>query len=163
MDNQSTKKPAYRSALTGAILFSVLILLLNTIPDNIVLVAVVAVAFHIVLFPVVAALPSTSWARAAGYGWLILDIAANIMYINGIEEPTCTALRYGAHIPAIIWIFVSSFHCNRMMQIAGLPLCIIMGSYSFIAPWAPSWMLYPAMVLLVIWLLLSAKFLYKNK
>jgi len=29
---------------------------------------------HVLLFPVVAALPAPKWAKAAGYGWLMIDI-----------------------------------------------------------------------------------------
>jgi hypothetical protein len=110
---------------------------------------------------VVAELPSTDWARAGGYGWLVLDIAANIMFLNGVEEHTTTALRYGAHIPAILWIITSSWKCNRAIQIVGILQATIMGSYSFIAPWAPMWILYPAMILLIAWLFLSGRFLSK--
>ncbi len=157
----STRKFASGASYLGAALFALLIILFNTMPQNIVVIAVVAVAFHVVLFPVVAELPSSDWARAAGYGWLILDIAANIMQVNGVDEHTCTALRYGAHIPAIIWIIISSLKASRIMQGVGFAQALIMGSYSFVAPWAPMWMLYPAMVLLIIWLLLSGRTLAK--
>jgi fatty acid desaturase len=162
MESQtSTRKFASGASYLGAALFALLIILFNTMPQNIVVIAVVAVAFHVVLFPVVAELPSTDWARAAGYGWLVLDIAANIMQVNGVDEHTCTALRYGAHIPAIIWIITSSLKASRIMQVVGFAQALIMGSYSFVAPWAPMWMLYPAMVLLIIWLLLSGRTLSK--
>lgn len=162
MENQtSTKKFASGASYLGAALFALLIILFNTMPHNIVAIAAVAVAFHVVLFPVVAELPSTDWARAGGYGWLVLDIAANIMQLNGVDEHTCSALRYGAHIPAIIWIITSSLKANRTTQAVGLVQALIMGSYSFVAPWAPMWMLYPAMVLLIIWLLLSGYTLLK--
>jgi hypothetical protein len=155
----SSKKIASTFAYVGAVLFTLLIVLFNAMPQNFVPISVVAVAFHLVLFPVVAELPSTEWARAAGYGWLVLDIASNIMLLNGVDEHTCTALRYGAHIPAIVWIITSSLKCNRSMQIVGITQAFIMGSYSFVAPWAPMWILYPAMVLLIVWLVLSGRFL----
>ena len=159
METQSTKTASV-AAYAGAFLFTVLVILFNTIPQHI-SVPVVAVAFHVVLFPVVAALPSANWARAAGYGWLVLDIAANIMYLNNVDEHTTTALRYGAHIPAVIWIITSSLKGNRLMQVTGILQAVIMGSYSFIAPWAPTWFLYPAMVLLIIWLFLAGRHLSK--
>jgi hypothetical protein len=34
------------------------------------------VAAHLLLFPVVAALPAPPWARAVGYGWLTINIMA---------------------------------------------------------------------------------------
>src|SRR5436190_893298 len=37
---------------------------------------------HLVLLPVVAALPAPPWARAAGYGWLIGDVVLNVAAWN---------------------------------------------------------------------------------
>lgn len=161
MENQqSSNQLASTAAYVGAFLFTVLIVLFNTMPNSIA-VPIVAVAFHVALFPVVAVLPSNDWARAGGYGWLVLDIAANIMFLNNVDEHICTALRYGAHIPAIIWIINASIKGNRSLQIVGILQALIMGSYSFIAPWAPMEILYPAMLLLIIWLVLSGRLISK--
>ena len=159
----SSNKYASTAAYAGAFLFTVLIILFNTIPQDITPVAIVAVAFHVVLFPVIATLPSPEWARAGGYGWLVLDIAANIMRLNSVDETVCTALRYGAHIPAVIWIIATSLRGNRAMQFVGIPQALIMGTYSFIAPRAPAWVLYPAMVLLIAWLILCGFFISKKQ
>ncbi len=126
---------------------------------NGIIIGIVAVTFHVLLFPVVANLPSTEWARACGYGWIILDITSNMMQVNGVDEHLCSALRYGAHIPAVIWIITSSVHCNRLMLSVGVVQGVIMAGYSFIAPWAPAWVLYPAMILLIVWLFLAGRFL----
>ena len=158
----NSNKTASIAAYFGAFLFAVLVILFNTMPQNVIPIVIVAVAFHVVLFPVVSILPSTDWARAAGYGWLTLDIAANIMQLNGVDEHITSALRYGAHIPAIIWIITSSLKCNRPIQIVGLLQALVMGSYSFLAPWVPMWYLYPAMILLIIWLILLGVFLGKS-
>src|SRR4026209_2609454 len=107
MDNQTSSRTASYAAYLAAFLFTVMIVLFNTVPKNMA-VGIVAVAFHAVLFPVVGTLPAINWARAGGYGWLILDIAANIMYLNGVDEHICTAFRYGAHIPAVMWIITAS-------------------------------------------------------
>src|SRR6266567_220686 len=45
-----------------------------------------AVAPHLLLFPVVAALPAPRWAKAAGYGWLVIDISTDIMGLNGVPQ-----------------------------------------------------------------------------
>ena len=163
MKNETNSiKIASIASYFGAFLFAVLVVLFNTMPQNVIPIVIVAVTFHIVLFPVVATLPSTDWARAAGYGWLTLDIAANIMQLNGIAEHITSGLRYGAHIPAIIWIITSSLKCNRSIQIVGILQALVMGSYSFLAPWVPMWYLYPAMILLIIWLTLLGIFLGKS-
>jgi hypothetical protein len=162
MNNLLTSRSlASTAAYIGAALFTILIVLFNTMPSSLAI-PIVGVAFHVVLFPVVAALPSNDWARAAGYGWLGLDIASNIMLLNGVDENICTALRYGAHIPAIIWIIVGSIQADRLMQIVGILQALVMGSYSFVAPWAPKEMLYPAIILLIIWLILAGRSLSRG-
>ncbi len=50
------------------------------------LLALLGVAEHLLLFPVVAALPAPRWARAAGYGWLVIDMATEIMQLNGVAN-----------------------------------------------------------------------------
>src|SRR5690349_1069647 len=44
------------------------------------------VAAHLILFPVVAALPASPWARAAGYGWLVIDITTDIMALQKVVD-----------------------------------------------------------------------------
>src|SRR5438105_15148524 len=126
MENQTSSRTASYACYLGAFLFTVMIVMFNTVPKSMAI-PVVAIAFHLVLFPVVDKLPSADWARACGYGWLILDIAANIMYLNGVDEHICTALRYGGHIPAALWIINSSLKGSRPMQIVGLLLALILG------------------------------------
>jgi hypothetical protein len=159
MENQtSPQRLASTAAYVAALLFFFLIIMFATVHNGMII-GIVAVTFHVLLFPVVANLPSTEWARACGYGWIMLDIASNMMQINGVDEHLCSALRYGAHIPAVIWIITSSMHCNRQMLSVGLVQGVIMAGYSFIAPWAPAWVLYPAMILLIVWLFLAGRFL----
>src|SRR5260221_10575426 len=50
--------------------------------------ALLAVADHLILFPVVASLPAPKSARAVGYGWLVLDMATDIMQLNCAAKPT---------------------------------------------------------------------------
>src|SRR5437660_8314006 len=56
------------------------------------------VAAHLLLFPVVAALPAPPWARAAGYGWLVIDIATDIMALNGVASTIYLPMKYGGHV-----------------------------------------------------------------
>jgi len=160
---ESSPKLASACAYVGAVLFAILIILFNTSPKMVFPIAMVAVLFHVVLFPVVAVLPSTNWAKAAGYGWLILDIASNVMQLNGVDQQITSALRYGGHIPAILWIIVASLRCNTAIMIVGILQALVMGSYSFVAPWVPMWYLYPAMILLIIWLLLIGRFVSRSE
>jgi hypothetical protein len=40
--------------------------------------AILGNAEHLVLFPIIAALPAPRWAKQAGYGWLVVDMATDI-------------------------------------------------------------------------------------
>ena len=62
---QSSRKMASTASYLAAVLFAILIVLFNVDPQMIVPIAIVGVAFHVVLFPVVSSLPSTDWAMAA--------------------------------------------------------------------------------------------------
>ena len=62
------------------------------------------IAAHLLLFPLVAALPAPSWARAAGYGWLVINMVSDIMALNGVPGVTDLPLRYGGHVAAALWI-----------------------------------------------------------
>ena len=76
--------------------------------------ALLAVVEHLILLPVIAALPVPKWARAVGYGWLVLDIATDIMQLNGVVKPTYLSLRYGANVAAVLWIASASWHSTSL-------------------------------------------------
>ena len=95
--------------------------------------ALLAVAEHLILFPVIAALPAPKWARAAGYGWLVLDMATDIMQLNGVVKPTYLSLRYGANIAAALWIASASWQGKGALRVIGVIVALDLAVYSFIA------------------------------
>src|SRR5258708_24652436 len=74
---------AARAAYAGAALFVALIVLFSMLgaaqPSTPLLITMGAIgaASHLVLLPVVAAMPTPEWARAAGYGCLVVDTMLN--------------------------------------------------------------------------------------
>lgn len=119
--------------------------------------AVVGVAFHVALFPVVAALPAPDWGKAAGYGWLVIDIATNVMGINGVADGTTTAMRLGGHIAAAMWIASAAAQARGRTRLVGLGLATALAAYSFVAPWTGFMGFLPAIMLMIVWLWLSAR------
>ncbi len=92
------------------------------------LLALLAVAEHLILFPVIAVLPVPRWARAVGYGWLVLDIATHVMQLNGAAKLTYLSLRYEANIAAALWIASASWQttgaaCHRGNR-GSRPCCV---------------------------------------
>jgi hypothetical protein len=66
--------------------------------------ALLGVAPHLLLFPIVAALAAPSWGRAAGWGWLVIDMTSAILALNGVPQAIYLPLRYGGHVSAALWI-----------------------------------------------------------
>lgn len=112
------------------------------------------VAAHLLLFPVVAALPAPPWARAAGYGWLVIDIATDIMALNGVADTLYLPMRYGGHVSAALWIAAASWQAMGAMRIVGVLLALDLGVYSFI-PNGPTVILFPSGLLLPLWFALG--------
>ncbi|SRR6266581_1101914 len=123
--------------------------------------ALLGIAPHLLLFPVVAALPAPQWARQAGYGWLVIDIATDIMQLGSVPTPIYLPLRYGGHVSAALWIALASWQAKGATRIVGLLLAIVLGGYSFIAPFDPTHFvgLLPGLVLLPTWFALVGRLL----
>ena len=127
------------------------------------LLALIGVAEHLLLFPVVAALPAPRWAKAAGYGWLVIDMASDIMQLNGVTQLTYLGLRYGGHISAAIWIAASAWQGRGALRVIGLILAIDLVIYSFIAFLPLTFIvLLPSLVLLPLWFVLVGRFLTRT-
>jgi hypothetical protein len=153
---------ADRAALVGAALFVALIILFGIDSPaalSVFGIAVVAVAAHLALLPVVAAMPAPNWARAAGYGWLAIDVILNIASLNGAEEPTVTSFRLGGHILAATWIGTASSAVTGPVRPTGLLLAALLVVHAFAAPWLPFWAIYPPFLLIPVWLGLSGRWL----
>jgi len=103
-------------------------------------------------------LPAPTWARAVGYGWLVLDIATDIMQLNGVDKLTYLALRYGANIAAALWIASVSWQTKGAMRVIGWIVALTLAIYSFIAFFPFTFViLLPSLVLLPVWFVLGGR------
>ena len=145
-----------RSAYAGAVLFVVLLVLViaGLPPSNATLITmgVLGAAAHLVLLPVVAAMPAAQWARAAGYGWLIIDAMLNVASVNGLDAGIAGALRLGGHVSSALWIATVAHHARGPVKAIGWPLAIYLAFHAFATPWLPAWSLYPSFATIPIWL-----------
>lgn len=127
------------------------------------LLALLGVAEHLLLFPVITALPAPGWAKAAGYGWLVIDIATDIMQLNGVPKTTYLALRYGGHISAALWITSAAYQSKGALRIIGLLVALDLAVYSFIAFLPLTFIiLLPSLVLLPLWFVLVGRHLARE-
>lgn len=122
--------------------------------------ALLAVAEHLILLPVIAALPVPKWARAVGYGWLVLDVATDIMQLNGVVKLTYLSLRYGANIAAALWIASASWQTRGVPRVIGVIVALDLAVYSFIAFIPFTFLvLIPSLILLPVWFALIGRLL----
>jgi hypothetical protein len=137
-----------RAAYSAAVLFTVSLARFFFIPrlglpaDSPILAelngGLLPVAAHLLLFPAVAAIPAPPWARAAGYGWLAIDITTDIMALQDVADTLYFPMRYGGHISAALWIVLASVQMGGVGRIVGLFLALDLGTFSLI-PHAPFW------------------------
>lgn len=117
------------------------------------------VLFHLSILFLVSRLDAAPWAKAAGYGWVALDVLAGILMINGIEYDTAWAVRLGGHVLAGVWIVSSSLVSKAwLVSVVGVITGLWLAGYSFVGDVLPESFLRPAGILILIWFALLAIF-----
>jgi hypothetical protein len=81
----------------------------------------VGILYHLAMFLLVFKLPAPEWARATGYGWLVLDVVAGALMINHVPRAIAGNVRLGGHIFAGIWFVMASLQGSPAAKLAGLP------------------------------------------
>ncbi|MFJ5780173.1 hypothetical protein [Streptomyces sp. NPDC093094] len=115
------------------------------------------ILFHLAVMFVVARLPAPEWARAAGYGWLTLDVLSAVMTINEVLHDIAWAVRLGGHVMAGMWFITTSLlAAPRGVRVVGVVLGSWLALYSFLGNVLPQEALYPGGLLVPVWFLLLA-------
>lgn len=118
-------------------------------------------AEHLLLFPIIAALPAPRWARSAGYGWLVVDMGTDIMALQGVPPTIYLPLRYGGHIAAALWAASAAFQAKGAVRVVGLLYALDLALYSYI-PHGSFLIFLPSAILLPLWLVLVGRFLTRE-
>lgn len=114
------------------------------------------ILFHLALFLLVAKLEAPEWARAAGYGWLILDVMTGVLTLNGVPHEIYDFVRLGGHIFGGIWIATASLSGSSPVKVVGLITGIYLSGFSFVSPFLPLKVLGPNAILVLLWLAIIA-------
>lgn len=114
------------------------------------------ILFHLAMFMLVAKLSAPAWAKAAGYGWLLLDVMVAILTLNNVAYSIYFPIRLGGHIFAGTWITLASLSATRAMRIVGVITGVWLGAYSFVSPFVSPKALGPDSVLVLVWLAIIA-------
>lgn len=124
-----------------------------------VLLAVLAVAQHLVVFPVVGALSAPQWARAAACTWLVVDMGTDLLQLGGTPKSLYLVLRLGINLGAALWIASASLRARGGMRPLGVLVAADFACYSFVALLSPLAfvMALPSLVLLPLWFVLAGR------
>lgn len=77
------------------------------------------ILFHLAMFMLVPSLKAPEWARAAGYGWLLLDTTVGVLALHGVDPVIIDTIRLGGHIFAGIWIVPAALAGSLPSKIFG--------------------------------------------
>lgn len=108
--------------------------------------------FHLAIFLLVPCLPAPDWAKAAGYGWIVLDVMTGVLTLHGVPHAIADSVRLGGHIFAGIWIASASMSGSSPMNVVGLITGAWLFTFTFVSPFLPMTMLAPASISMLLWL-----------
>lgn len=114
------------------------------------------ILFHLAIFLLVSRLEAPEWAKAAGYGWLVLDVMTAVLTLNSVPHEIYDFVRLGGHIFGGIWIATASLSGSRPVKIVGLITGIYLSGFTFLSPFLPLKALGPGALLVLVWLAIIA-------
>lgn len=128
--------------------------------------------WHLSMFFFINKLPTPEWGRKAGTYWIVLDVLSGMMYLNdlygitsdltlGIATVALTlpnVTRYAAHIFEGLWMLSSALTTNnKVIKICGAAAGGLIALYSFVCPFAPSWMLMLNVPFMYVWFIMIVR------
>lgn len=112
--------------------------------------------FHLAMFMLVSRLDAPDWAKAAGYGWLMIDVTTAVLTLNLVPHSIADFVRLGGHVFAGIWIATASLSGSRPIKMVGVIAGVWLAGYSFVSPFLPAIYTAPTAFLWLAWLALIA-------
>lgn len=114
------------------------------------------ILFHLAIFLLVPRLEAPEWAKAAGYGWLVLDVMTGVLTLNGVPHEIYDFVRLGGHIFGGTWIAVASLSGSRAVQVVGVFTGLYLAGFTFVSPFFPLTALSATAPLTLVWLAIIA-------
>ena len=158
MNGFPTLRLGFRTvALLPVVLFIPIVVSFVTTEPGTIWPEYIGVFFHLAVLPLIARMPAPEWARAAGYGWITIDVLTGITAINAVPYDITGPTRLGGHVLAGTWILVSALHARAVpARVLGAVTGVWLSGFSFVAHVVPGPVLYPAALLIVVWFALLA-------
>ncbi len=85
----------------------------------------VGIGYHVLLLPVIAALPAPEWVKMAGFGWMLIDTALNGAVMVGLDETVSDPIRQGVHILSAVYVAGAGWAGGIGLTIVGALLAIV--------------------------------------
>lgn len=129
-----------------------------------VVLAVLALAQHLVVFPVVPALPAPRVAQIAAYVWLVVDMATDLAQLAGAPKSSYLVVRLAVNLLAAAWIASASWREHGALRGIGIFVALDLLAYSAFGLLSPAAFLItlPSLVLLPVWFLLVGRLLSRR-
>lgn len=113
---------------------------------------VLGIFFHLAALIIVSRMPAPPWAKAAGFGWLVLDVMCGAMILNDVPHAIAWPVRLGGHIFAGVWVITVSLLCKPLgIRIIGIVVGLWLAAFTFFATVLPVSLLGPPGVLTCVW------------
>jgi hypothetical protein len=110
---------------------------LDTAATVAILLGVLAILQHLVVFPIVAALPAPTWARVAGYTWLVVDMMTDLLQVGGAPTSIYLVARLVINLVAALWVATASLSGTGAVRIIGVIVAVDFACYSLLAGFFP--------------------------
>lgn len=114
--------------------------------------------FHLAMLPVIAALPSATWAKASGFTWVVVDNMLVLLSYYGAGADVVPPLRMGIHLATATWIFGASLTQGGAFRWVGFLTIIAMAGVSLVGPFlgdAVTQAAGPGALLLITWTIMA--------
>jgi hypothetical protein len=112
----------------------------------------IGVLFHLSVLFLISRMDAPAWGRAAGFGWITIDVLAGVLAINEVPSDLVQAVRLGGHVLAGLWIVTVSVLARTWpIRVVGTITGVWLSAYSFVGNVLPTTALAPASVLILVW------------
>ena len=143
-------------AVAAFLFFAPVVISIIAVPDAAWVRNYPGILFHLALFLLVAKLEAPDWAKAAGYGWLVLDVMTAVLTLNGVPHEIYDYVRLGGHIFGGIWFATASLSGSRPVQVVGVINGVWLSGFTFASPFLSPKVLGPTSILTLVWLVIVA-------
>lgn len=117
----------------------------------------VGILYHLAMLFLISRMDAPEWGKAAGFGWITIDVVAGAMLINEVPAEIATPVRLGGHILAGVWIMTASLLTSQQsIRVVGVILGFCLSAYTFVGNVLPEGFLSPTGLLMIVWLGLLA-------